>query len=204
MNMDFDRRSLLQSFALLLGASALPVEALAAVPRGKRFLTAATYKLLSAVAETIVPTTDTPGAIAAGVPAKLDYMLGHWASAMRKKELLGALAAIDTSAIAQLKKHFAKLNPAQRYAVLFAHDKAALKPAPKSQQPLSGIAAAFGGEPSVVDPDYRKLKELIVALYYNSEIGATRELTYEHVPGGWTPSLKVTPETRPWASVGPF
>ena len=39
----------------------------------------------------------------------------------------------------------------------------------------------------VQDPAYRKLKGLVLALYYPSEPGATQELTYEHVPGAWQP-----------------
>ena len=65
-----DRRALIQRMGLLLGATALPLEAFAApAGKAKRFLTTPHFKLLGAVADTIVPATDTPGAIAAAARA---------------------------------------------------------------------------------------------------------------------------------------
>jgi gluconate 2-dehydrogenase gamma chain len=59
--------------------------------------------------------------------------------------------------------------------------------------------------PPVANPAYLKLKELVITLYYASEVALTQELIYEHVPGKFVPSLKVNPDTRPFAGVGgPF
>lgn len=198
-----DRRSMLQRMASLLGAAALPGDALAVgAPRARRFLDAGRTSLLSAVADTIIPQTDTPGALAAKVPAKLDAMLVNWASPQRRAELIDALARIDTAAIAQEKSRFATLSPERRKDLLVAYDIAALKPVPRTDK-LTGMAAMMAG-PSVIDAGYAKLKELIVLLYYYSEEALTTELTYEHVPGGWTPSVKVTPDTRATGGLGNF
>ena len=51
---------------------------------------------------------------------------------------------------------------------------------------------------------HHKLKELVLVLFYASEAGLTSDLSYEHVPGKWQPSIKVTPETRPAAAFGIF
>lgn len=202
---EMDRRAVVQRLALLLGATALPADVFAATAaKTKRFLPAASFKLLTAIADTIVPVTDTPGAVAAGVPAKVDYMIAKWASAERRKDLIGALGAIDKMAMTQTRKGFAALKPAKRKELLLVHDAAALKPVPAAPGSKTGLAALMGGGPSVVDPGYSKLKELIVTSYYNSEIAMTQEIIYEHVPGGYTPSIPVTPETRPFAGVGPF
>lgn len=199
-----DRRALLQRMALLLGATAIPAEAFAAAKSRarKRFLVPAQYALVSAVAETIVPATDTPGAIGAGVPAKLDAMLGNWASASTRKQVTDALARIDAAAMTAQKKSFVALTPALREKVLLSHDAAALKnvPAPNNAPKMS----FFSPVPYVADPGYLKLKELVIALYYNSEIAMTKELVYEHNPGTWQPSIKITENSRPWASTGPF
>ena len=77
-----DRRTLIERAAWLLGAAALPGEALARVaPRAARgarnFLTPARMTLLSAVADTIIPQTDTPGALGAHVPAKFDALFAQ-------------------------------------------------------------------------------------------------------------------------------
>ncbi len=203
---DLDRRGLMQHMAMLLGAAALPTGAFAAVAKGtKRFLPAASYQILVAVADTIMPATDTPGAVGVGVPAKLDYMLGKWANAKHQQAMSAALISVDKFAVAQTKKGFAALTPAQRKTVLIAHEKAVLKPVPQAPGAPTGLMAMFlGGDASVVDPGYARVKDMIVSLYYNSKVAMTKEVIYEHVPGGWTPSIKTTPQTRPSAGTGPF
>ncbi len=205
--MQIDRRSMLERIAFLLGAAALPVEALArpaprARTRAVAFLDAGRFRLLSAVSDTIVPQTDTPGALAAKVPAKLDAMLLGWASPKRQVELVGALARIDALAVGDAKPDFAAQTPEKRKQLLAAHDIVALKNVPDTRK-LTGLAAMMAG-PSIADPAYAKLKELIVLLYYLSEEALTTELTYEHVPGGWTPSIKTSPDTRPSGGLGMF
>lgn len=201
-----DRRSLLNSALLLLGgtvAAGFSPEALAkATARPKPYLDAPIFTLLSAIADTIVPKTETPGAVDARVPAKLDAMLVNWASPERRVELTGAMTAIDSLAKEKEGKGFAELTPEKRKELLVAHDIAALKPVPRTEV-LTGMRAMMAG-PSVADPGYAKLKELIVVLYYYSEEALTTELTYEHAPGGWTPSIKVTSETRATGGLGMF
>ena len=198
-----DRRTLIERAAWLLGAAAVPGEALArAAPHARNFLTPARMTLLSAVADTIIPQTDTPGALGAHVPAKFDSLLINWASAERRVELVGALAKINDAAMAQEKTGFAALSPDKRKALLTPYDAAALKAVPDTRG-LKGMAAMMAG-PAVADPGYAKLRELIILLYYYSEEALTTELVYEHSPGGWTPSVKVTPETRNTGGLGQF
>ena len=198
-----DRREVLQHIALLLGAAALPAEALAArAPRARRFLNAPRMVLLSAVADTMIPQTDTPGALAAKVPAKFDALLLNWASPERRIELVGALARIDAAAMTADKAGFVALSPEKRNAVLTAFDAAALKNVPDTRN-LKGMAAMMAG-PAVADAGYGKLRELIISLFFYSEEALTSVLTYEHTPGGWTPSIKVTPETRNTGGLGMF
>jgi gluconate 2-dehydrogenase gamma chain len=203
---EMERRSLLQSLALLLGVAALPANALAAARKsnGKQGLSVDQFSLLSAIADTMIPATDTPGAVAVGVPRLLDKMLANWASPSRRLALIGAMSEIDTLALTSDKKGYARLDPARRKALLLDHDKAALKPGPPPKEKLSALLAMVAGPP-VANPAYLKLKELVITLYYASEVALTQELIYEHVPGKFVPSLKATPETRPFAGVGgPF
>lgn len=201
-----DRRSLLESALLLMGVTAtasFSTEAFAkAAASPKPFLDQKSFTLLSAIADTIIPKTDTPGAVDAHVPAKFDALLVNWASPEHRVMLADALASIDAVAREKQGKGFAELTPDQRKELLSAHDIAGLKPVPRTEK-LTGMRAMMAG-PSVADPGYAKLKELIVLLYYYSEEALTTELVYEHVPGGWTPSVKVTPETRATGGLGMF
>ena len=202
-HLQFDRRGMLETMTFLLGAAALPADALAKpAARAKKFLDAGRMKLLSAVADTMIPQTDTPGALAAHVPAKFDALLVNWASPARRVELVGALAKIDAAAMAQEKVSFTVLSPEKRNALLTALDAAALKNVPRKEK-LTGMAAMMAG-PAVADPGYAKLRELIIVLFFYSEEALTSVLTYEHVPGGWTPSVKVTPQTRNTGGLGMF
>lgn len=192
-----DRRSMLERALWLVGASSVANVSPAAFAKAaahKPRLEARTFMVLSAVADTIVPKTKTPGAIDARVPVKLDSLLVTWASPEHRTSIIGALSTIDQLAKSTDGKGFAELSSQRREELLIAHDANALKAVPRKEA-LTGVAALFGG-PSVADPGYAKLKELIVILYYYSKEALTTELVYEHSPGGWTPSIKVTPETR--------
>jgi hypothetical protein len=220
-----DRRALLQRALVLAGVAILPggAEALAAAAAGdKRQLEPARYALLTAVADTIVPRTATPGALDAGVPEKLDALLGAWAAPKRRAELVGALDTIERLAQDKHQRGFAALTPAERAAVLGPHDAAALRPAPPTREPAVPVGAA----PTTVDPNYGKpkqepvqtmsqrmsprfadagygkLKELVVVLFYYSEAALTHDLAYEHAPGAWQPSIPITAATRPSGGVG--
>lgn len=192
------RRAMLQRAMLLVaGTSALtgyPGQAATTMAVGQG-LTKRQFNICSAVADTIVPATDTPGAVDVGVPRLLDDMLRKWASPDRHTSLIGALDAIDRLAREQKKTGFAELPATERSALLKLHDAAALTPVPRTDG-KTGIAAMLA-DPSVADPGYAKLKELIITLYYYSEPALTSELAYEHAPGTWQPSIPVTPDTRP-------
>lgn len=208
---DLDRRGLIQRMIYLVGAAAIvtPPDAVFArsaknktLSKKRHFLDPVRFATMSAIADTIIPKTDTGGALDANVPANFDAMLLHWASPNHQQDLVGAIAEIDAIAFAQEKAGFAALLPEKRYSLLSAHDIAALKPVPRLEK-LTGMAALMA-PPSIVSPAYGKMKELMVLLYYYSEAALTTELDYEHVPGGWTPSVKVTPQTRATGGLGMF
>lgn len=179
--MSVARRDLLSMMAVLLGASAIPAAALSAAA-SPPYLDPARGQLLVAIADTMIPQTDTPGAVQAGVPATLDTMLRNWASPAQRARLQAALDAIDAAARAGGATSFVALAANARHALLAAHD-----------------AAHFAA-----GSDYRLLRDLVVLLYYISEPGATVELRYEHRPGAWEPSIPITPDTRAWAGVNAF
>ena len=196
-----NRRALLERALILVGAAAaegFSVTALAKAAAGpRRYLDAPAFALLSAVADTIVPHTETAGALDAGVPASFDALLTTWASGARRYDLTHALTSIDQAARDGEGAGFVDLPPERRKAVLSAYDVTALKPVPRRDGGTS-IAVLMAG-PSVANPGYGKLKDLIVTLYYLSEPALTQELSYVHAPGEWKPSIPVTPDTRPAA-----
>jgi hypothetical protein len=174
-----ERRDFLASLASLLGVAALPLDALAATPAAN--LPAPQMALASAYADTLIPRTDTPGAIDAKVPAGFAAMLQNWASPATRAAMLAELDAIDAAARAATGTAFAALPAKQRLAFLQPYD-----------------AQNF------TRPAYKRLRELIIVLFYNSEPGATVALSYEHAPGPLQPSLPITPKTRASAGLSFF
>jgi len=200
--MAMDRRALMSRAMLLLGATALASCDFLPGSKQAARLDADQLLLLSAYADTLIPVTDTPGAVAAGVPKVLAQMYTDWASDETRTVLSGALDRLDAAARRQTGKAFAELAAADWLAFLAAHDKAALAPVPLAPDAPKG--SLFEPVISVADVGYHKLKELVLVLFYASEAGLTSDLSYEHVPGKWQPSIKVTPETRPAAAFGIF
>lgn len=201
-----DRRGLLERMLALTGATVAmgfsPAALAQAAAQEKPSLDPASFALLSAIADTIIPRTESPGAVDAHVPAKFDALLVNWASPERRVELTEAISAIARAAKAKEGKPFAELTPEKRKEFLVPYDADALKAVPRKDK-LVGMQAMMAG-PSVADPGYAKMRELIITLYYYSEEALTTELVYEHTPGGWTPSVKVTPETRATGGLGMF
>ena len=172
-----DRRALLGSAIMLVGGVLVGPAVVAAT--AKTFFTATERPLLDSLCETMIPRTDTPGAIDAGVPAFLDALMVQWASPASQANLRKVVTGLGSTAAMELRRPFQSASAADRTAFLTRQDAAL-------------IAAR--------DPAYLQFKELVLTAYYFSEPGATKELRYELVPGVWEPSVPVTAATRTWAA----
>jgi gluconate 2-dehydrogenase gamma chain len=197
-----DRRALLQRTILLLGAGALASCDLLPVGKaGAAALDNTQRKLLEAFADTLIPATATPGALAAGVPEVLAQLYAEWAAPATREALAGALSRLDAAAQSQAGKGFLALDAAARQRLLAAHDKAALVPVPAPPGAHKGTLIA----PAVFVQDigYHRLKELVVCVHYASRAGLSAELDYQHYPGPWQPSVTVTAAPKPAAGPNP-
>ena len=172
-----DRRSLLRAAILLVRGAAFAPEALAAATGP--FFSATERPALDLLCETMIPRTDTPGAIDAGVPAFLDKLMATWASPPNQQRMRDTVGRLARAVQADTGKALSALSPAERTQWLSAQDAALL---------------------SANDPGYRHFKQLVLTGYYYSEAGATQELRYELVPGSWDPAVPVTADTRAWAA----
>ena len=97
-----DRRGLLQGAAALFGAEltaplarALAAEAAPGFAASRTALSTAQLALVSAISERIVPTTDTPGAIAAGVPGFIEMMLADSYEPTDRNEFMQGLGIVE-------------------------------------------------------------------------------------------------------------
>jgi gluconate 2-dehydrogenase gamma chain len=183
---DIGRRDLLKSMAavsaLSLLASCDALGGISAMKGGDVFFDKGEMRFLSALADTIIPATETPGALAAQVPATIQQLLSSWASEETRgnwRVALTALAAeLDQSASGQ-----------------FADATAAVR-----AKALGAVDAAIYADPKHKLAAYREIKKAIGTAYYMSEIGATQELQYMAVPGAWKANEPVSTIGKNWAT----
>ena len=164
------------------------------------FYTPAELGTVSFLADAIIPTTDTPGALDAGVPATLDRLMSTWASTETQQGHRAAIVRVGNRLRELAGAELDAVSAEQRAAAVAALDAEAYA----TGAPPPGIAIVSKGpgftpadQPVVIQ--YRALKSLIAQAYYASEAGAMTELHYQNVPGRWIPGAPLSEIGRTWA-----
>lgn len=133
-------------------------------------------QMITVLADTILPRTDTPGAIDVGVPAWIDLVVGEYFSDTRRAAFLADLDAIDPLARAQSGAPLAALNHGDLARVVAALD-----------------AASGSLELSPAQRGYVKLKELILYGYFTSKPVQQDLLKVVIVPGRFDADVRIAP-----------
>ena len=180
MNQLIDRREALRKTALLMGA-AVSASAMAGILNGCKATPDLNYKpqffnedqarLMSELAEVIIPKTDTPGAKDVGVPNFIDQILRECNTKEDQDRFLAGLTAFDEDAKKTYGDSFIYCKPNDQLALATKYHEAALrerKEKPKDPKPF-----------------FLTAKELTMLGYFTSEPGATIVLQYEPVPGSY-------------------
>ena len=169
--MIIDRRDALAGMAAMFGASLFaPIARAAAVqvtpissgPPSSPVFSAQQRALMTALSERVMPTTDTPGAIVAGVPEFIEKLLADWASPDERKPILAGLDAIEAQSRTEYKVAADKAMPAQQDALL-----------------TLAMEDKIAGGADFSD----KFRQLVLTGYFTSEVGITQEREYLPVPG---------------------
>ena len=131
-------------------------------------------KLLAEVAEIIIPSTDTPGAKAAGVEQFIIRVMRDCYQREEQEQFYAGLARIEAESRGKHGKGFAELDETKKNGVV--------KKAAENDR-------AF----------FRLMKQLTVAGYFTSEIGATKALEYLPIPGRFEGDVPIGPGQKTWA-----
>lgn len=177
------------------------------------------FEQVATIAEHIIPTTDTPGARAVGVPAFVDTMLAEYYTSAEREELLAGLAAVDARARHTHGRPFLQVSEREQRALLEALDHESFAPrtsqeavanrASRETERGGGGLVSSGSDRSQAksseSPDsapafFRTLKELTILGYYTSQTGATKELRYVQVPGRYDGCVPFAKIGREWAT----
>jgi len=142
--------------------------------------------LLKEICSIVIPKTDTLGAAEVDTHGFIDNQLFHCHTKEEQENVIALLNLIDTSAKQYRLKPFIKLTSNQQFQLLTDLDL--------GEQNFNQKQRA----------DFKLLKQYICFGYYTSEVGATQELRYDPVPGGFKGSVPYKNSDPSWATRGLF
>ncbi|KXI28482.1 gluconate 2-dehydrogenase subunit 3 family protein [Paraglaciecola hydrolytica] len=173
----------------LLGGNAISV-AMAYTPqqdstsKAGKLLSQAQLIQLKAICAQVIPKTETLGAAEVDVHGFIDNQLFHCHTTAEQQKVVTLLSNIDKESNAQYQHQFAALTATQQVELL-------------TQIEMGGqsFKQQYRG-------DFKFLKSLICFGYYTSEVGASQELRYLAVPGGYKGSIPYKKSDADWGSMG--
>jgi len=169
-----NRREILKQTSLVVGG-ALSVGTISAVLGGckaesidlgwvPKVLSTDQAQLVAEIAERIIPKTDTPGAKDAGVASFIDNAIDLNILGDKRTTLLTGLSQFTKMAQDKFGKSFIDISGDEMDTVIKA-------------------VALDGAEGDKTNPIFKQLKELVVAGFFSSEVGAKGTLAYDPIPG---------------------
>jgi hypothetical protein len=219
------REAILRVSALLGGVALIGSGALISGCRAEKTGTAASTPFtaddiayLDEIADTILPTTSTPGAKAAKTGAFMALMVTDTYHADDEKTFRDGMRKLDDLSKSKNGASFMKATPAQRLALLQELDKEQHDYSEKQRAEGRKKSDAFinstqqqNAPEAKIDPAtqianeppskyFRMMKQLALLGYFTSEIGATQALRYVESPGRYDPCVPYKPGDRVWAS----
>lgn len=130
--------------------------------------------LLAEIADIIIPTTDTPGAKAAGIEKFIVRVMRDCYKKEDQDKFYAGVAKLDADSKIKFGKGFVGLDLAQKNEMV----------------KLS----------TTTDKTFfQRMKELTVTGYFTSEIGATKALAYLPIPGKLEACIPLKPNQKAWA-----
>ena len=183
------RRELLRTLASAAALAVVPDKTLAAWSRVasgiplQNALSPAHLALVRAIADTIIPRTDTPSATDVGVHKFVDVIVNEHLTEAERVAALAGLDAIDARARTESNVTFAELSADKRSAMIDSFEK--------------GDRSA---EPSQT---YWRLKGLVVHGYFTSEPVMRDVLKVTVMPGKFEGAAPVTIKRRPSGTATP-
>jgi hypothetical protein len=202
-----NRRELLQCAAILIGGAsasqlgftltAAQKNYLAQAPNYNTgdidYLTPSQRKIIASIAQVIIPKTDTPGAIEAGVPNFIELMVANWFNPQEQAIFLAGLKQLGIDTATTYGMPFDQLSSPQQLKLLEDMEAAAKDSAWYN---LGNVQRQFiSGAPFIC-----QMKELTVWGFFSSEIGATQVLRYEPMPMYFDGDTPLAPNDSSWAT----
>ena len=190
-----ERREMLQIMAASLGGSiALPETAFAKMGEPfdaseLTFFRPSQRAQVSMIAEAIIPRTDTPGAIDAGVPGWIEVIVKDCLAPEDQNIITDGLSVLMRRCQKQHGKDIGQLTGEEQVAFLTKMNNESMAEKRKAQKAGLKPRRTF----------LEQFKELTKFCFCSSELGATEAFEFIFVPGKWVGSMPLKPGQKAWA-----
>jgi len=160
------------SFSRVVATFLASRTAVAASSRAPVFLSAAELGRVAVLVDMILPETDSPAATAAGTHEFVDMALSACASPKQQATFRSGLTALAVDG-------FDSMSAQDRLVWL-------------QRRAASDVVLSYD------ESFFKILKDYTLTGYFHSEIGATRALAYERVPGGFQGDIPLAADQKAW------
>ena len=135
---------------------------------------------VTAMAELLLPRTDTPGAKDTRVNLFIDHIVADWYSDEERAVFLAGLADVDARTQSLFQRNFVEASAVQQAEILRSlGDELAQAIEAVSNGPRGNRGAA----PEPRNNFYLQFRQLTLTGYFTSEVGFTQQLHEEIIPG---------------------
>ena len=199
-----NRREVIQRATMMLGF-AITGPALTGILKGckadpdvafePKFFNREQASLISELTEIIIPRTDTPGAIDAGVPMFIDRMLKEIYTKDAQDTFLKNLANFKYGARNMYGNDFLECDDSEKIAYFKKVHDDAIQSRKGAQSTGWWNAGVNNSKPFVLE-----LKELTLIGFFTSEPGATKVLQYKQIPGPYRGCVPLKEVGKTWAT----
>jgi hypothetical protein len=148
---------------------------------------------VSAIAEMIIPKTDTPGATDVGTAQFIDLMLTEWYDQADRDRFLRGLDEVDARTRSLFSKDLIACSSAQKAEVMaWMGERIAQELDQEREHEQANLDDT--GTREVPESFGLMMRRLTLTAYYTSEAGATDELHFEMIPDRFDGCAKVQSE----------
>lgn len=161
--------------------------------------------LLNEVGETILPTTDTPGAKAANVAEVMKTVVSECYPPEHQEAFMAGMEQLQDVCMTRFSKKFEKCTPEQRHELLVSLEEEAKEYNIKQREKDNPKREALKKEDREFDfvesprHYYTMMKQLTLLGYFSSEVGVTQALRYVPIPGKYDGAYPYKPGDKAFA-----
>ena len=159
------------------------------------YLTEAERKIIAAMAEVVIPRTETPGAIDAGVPRFIELMARDWLTDEERAIFEEGLAEMATRIPEEYGQPFDQLPEKQQLAIMEQLEDDA---SDSEWYSFANVQRQFISDA----PFICQIKELTIFGFFTSEVGSTQVLRHNPMPMRFDGDYPLSADDSTWSEPG--